>query len=1480
LAALILGSAGATATAASGGGSAASTTVAGHIDLAQLAPASQSVGWGSFLTDKTWYQDGFVIGGKKYDSGVFAHAPSNLVYDLNEQYNIFSGCVGLDDGHKTGQGFTNYKGYCGDGVDYSVIVDGKKVWSTTQKSLQPATCFAVSVKDAKQMELKADMKENADCDESAWVNAHLYEDPAVDCYRLTDLVPDFQSVGWASYWSNTNWFMNGFLVGGVRYAHGVFATANSQLIYHLDGRYDYFHTCAGVDDANSGCTTSVDFQVHTSDGEKQTKHWGALQQFGEAPSCTTLDISGQKDLILYTLSEDPTRLSTVTTCDQADWLEAKICTTKKNMTTPCTVSAFSAWGDCTHSCGTGVQHQTRTIDQHPINGGTPCPILQQTQTCNTETCAIDCDVSTWSTPTKCSKSCGGGSHEEFRTVLRPAAFGGKPCPALSQTGDCSLHNCPSDCVVSGWAAWAVCDKTCGEGQFTRTRDIVTYPTQGRICPALAQTKSCNNGPCNDDCTVTTWTPQSFTDVPCSRSCGTGYKHRARTVVHNPVKDGARCPHLTETEECNTHQCPLDCEVSHHEPWTACTKTCGGTGTQHRYRSILVENAHGGTLCPTLDQSRACMPHACPIDCVMNDFDEWTACSKSCGKGKQTRARTVNSRQEYNGQQCAHLREARDCNLHECPVDCAISTWTMWTTCSFTCGGGSSDRDRTFTATVAFGGKPCVETAADLREIKYCNQQACPADCTMGDWGQYGSCSRSCNGGSMSRTRSVATVAAAGGAECLATKMYSACNTHWCQTACEVTEWGGWSSCSKECEGGRQTRVRVTIVAPAHGGMGCPNLVQSRICNLRPCAADCATTKWSEWGTCSVSCGTGGLELRSRSVLAPAVLTGTPCGSLSEARDCGTACPEDCEMSEWGSWLPCTQGCTSDGVVGTQIKERGIKVFAQYGGKTCKSDTLTRDCNDHPCPVNCQMSDTEEWDACTRSCGKGISIRSHAISRHPAHGGTACPAHTDVRECNTQDCPVDCKMSDWSAYSVCSKSCGEGFQSRTRHVISEAANGGEECAESITSVRFCAKQGCPTDCVQTSWSEPSACSKTCGGGLQGRRRSVSVYAQHGGLECGAYTRTDECNKQACAEDCSVSYWSDWSVCSKSCGTQGVTNRFRAVNSEAKLGGAACPHMKESQKCVVSAECPVHCTVSEFGQFSTCSKTCGGGKRTRSRTILQHAEGGGYTCPSLEQVEDCSALSCPVHCQVGAWSSWSSCSKSCGTGQSKKMRRVGVDAGWGGAECPALIEFKQCNTYHCHQLCLVNPELCEAKPTPAPVVNDEDATPWAWIGQQGVKKVAVQKDLNAAVIARSAAPTKAPTKAPTVAPPATCMNGPDEVAGGWHGAGHGDNYCNLCKCDFGQLKCQQHVCGAHDADATCSHVTCKLAYSWIAEHKIMIVSHKNAEHKGSEHSCRHNYATDSCSCSCFGAPNAIWHESRDTTVSDTDGTQIKEATSAAV
>lgn len=51
------------------------------------------------------------------------------------------------------------------------------------------------------------------------------------------------------------------------------------------------------------------------------------------------------------------------------------------ITTPdpvnCAVSAWSAWSTCVN----GTQSQTRTITTQPANGGTPCPVLTQTQSC-------------------------------------------------------------------------------------------------------------------------------------------------------------------------------------------------------------------------------------------------------------------------------------------------------------------------------------------------------------------------------------------------------------------------------------------------------------------------------------------------------------------------------------------------------------------------------------------------------------------------------------------------------------------------------------------------------------------------------------------------------------------------------------------------------------------------------------------------------------------------------------------------------------------------------------------------------------------------------------------------------------------------------------------------------------------------------------------------------------------------------------------
>ncbi|KAL7645331.1 UNVERIFIED_CONTAM: hypothetical protein RMT77_003717 [Armadillidium vulgare] len=56
-------------------------------------------------------------------------------------------------------------------------------------------------------------------------------------------------------------------------------------------------------------------------------------------------------------------------------------------------------------------------------------------------------------------------------------------------------------------------------------------------------------------------------------------------------------------------------------------------------------------------------------------------------------------------------------------------------------------------------------------------------------------------------------------------------------------------------------------------------------------------------------------------------------------------------------------------------------------------------------------------------------------------------------------------------------------------------------------------------------------------------------------------------------------------------------------------------------------PRDCRVSEWGEWSPCSKTCGIGEQTRTREILKHARRGGKPCPVLEETTWCgSARAC--------------------------------------------------------------------------------------------------------------------------------------------------------------------------------------------------------------------------------------------------------------
>lgn len=179
--------------------------------------------------------------------------------------------------------------------------------------------------------------------------------------------------------------------------------------------------------------------------------------------------------------------------------------------------------------------------------------MEETRNCNTEGCPVDCKMSAWNASAGCSTTCGGGQKTETRTVLVAAQNGGETCPSIvSRKVGCNDDDCPVDCEVSSWKK-TNCSKDCDGGKITKTRAVeTTRAFGGKTCPGLTATEDCNVHDCPIDCKLSPWD----TGV-CSKTCGGGWKTDTRTVLVRPAGSGKQCPiplHLKRREACNPNKC--------------------------------------------------------------------------------------------------------------------------------------------------------------------------------------------------------------------------------------------------------------------------------------------------------------------------------------------------------------------------------------------------------------------------------------------------------------------------------------------------------------------------------------------------------------------------------------------------------------------------------------------------------------------------------------------------------------------------------------------------------------------------------------------------------------------------------------------------------------------------------------------------------------------------------------------------------------
>uniref|UniRef100_A0A672IR05 Thrombospondin type-1 domain-containing protein 7A n=1 Tax=Salarias fasciatus TaxID=181472 RepID=A0A672IR05_SALFA len=978
----------------------------------------------------------------------------------------------------------------------------------------------------------------------------------------------------------------------------------------------------------------------------------------------------------------------------------------------------------------------------------------------------DCQTSDWSSWSPCSKTCQSadlspGYRLRSRLMTQIPMSGGKRCPGLEEKEACNIIGdlLPS-CPRYVWRAthWGEChilpllsqqdrrqanvSVLCGRGIQTRKTYSglipsrvssvcsVSRPVHARLCDGEEPPSAVQNCsvPCQHQCWLSHWSPWgACLHDNCKEPQGKkGFRQRRRDVLWQTDSALGTCPHLTEFIPCEDPSCYL-WQVDQEGGCIPNKSSCGpGSSAQLMFPFLSFIFLSSGekisdVYCaddppPTVEACEV----ACSADCVVGPWSSWSPCSHSCAtktaEGRQSRTRTVLAIPGKEGKACPAgpaLEEWRVCNDHPCMV----FHWEA----------------------LAWG--PCIEDSSmDLNGTGFKNETSV---CSVGLQIRKVSCIKMNSGPVISKRCS----------DSFRPETVRPCLLP-CRKDCIVTPFSEWTACPSTCfpensTAATQSRYRMVIQRSADGGQECPDtLYEERECESHRV---CPVYRWRthKWHTCTLvpdsvrrglsgpaeACGNG-LETRGISCVGESGESAnmTEClrwaGPLPpQIRECRMACKDDCTLTAWSKFSECA-GCGS-----SQSRKRSLTGRSKKK-EHCLNEGLYPLEETQTCPCDEFLSQPYgNWSACilrgssalgslqgwmshreVKECGQGLRYKAVACVNQQGHlvEPTLCTDSGYIVEVCHVPCPLDCKLSDWSAWSACSTSCGSGLKIRSKWLREKAFNGGRPCPklDLKNQVRVYEAVPCHSDCSQYEWRvEPwSICTintvddlPACGEGVQSRKiRSVKDGTVKESL-CDQEEmppRAQVCYL-ACPDDCVTAPWGSWSNCPLV--RSSSRNRSRHILRLPGPGHTECPELLQSEQCILNNTCFTY--QYRVSDWSTCQLSenaiCGEGLRQRVLDCIR-SDGKILEVEKCEQFglinkwrlsESCT-VDCPVSCILSDWSPWADCSHTCGSqGQSVRTRRILQEAHEEGRPCPSqLTQIKLCPIRPCYMWLLSDWSPC--------------------------------------------------------------------------------------------------------------------------------------------------------------------------------------------